>query len=343
MSGWLKLHRELMHKAIWKTSSLEQKVILITLLMMANHSESEWEWKGERFIVKPGQVITSLKSIAEHCGEGISQRNVRTAIERFEKYGFLTNESTNKSRLITIVNWESYQGGTGRDDKTTDKQPTSNRQADDKQPTSNRQADDKQPTTNKNDKKNNNINNIYTRACAREEDLKDDPDTGKESKSDTGTSQEDIDDFFEEVWSEYPNKKGKASVSAKTKKALHKLGKEKVLRAIERYKEYVVSEHERGFDLQYQHGSRFFNSGYLDYLDQASSPPDDRAAPADNIIPFSPLPATEEPKRERYTETGERILTVAEWEEQLETERIAKKRAALIANGIDPDDLPFDI
>ncbi|MDO5061885.1 MAG: hypothetical protein Q4D77_01805, partial [Peptostreptococcaceae bacterium] len=169
----------------------------------------------------------------------------------------------------------------------------------------------------------------------------------EKEKTDTGTSQKDIDDFFEAVWSEYPNKKGKASVSPKSKKALFKLGKGKILRAIARYKEYVASEHERGFDLQYQHGSRFFNSGYLDYLDQASTTPDDRAAPAekptDNIIPFSPVTTSEDPKRERYTETGERILTMKEWEEQLEAERIAKKRAALMAEGIDPDDLPFDI
>lgn len=31
------------------------------------------------------------------------------ALKKFERYGFLTNESTNKNRLITIENWELYQ------------------------------------------------------------------------------------------------------------------------------------------------------------------------------------------------------------------------------------------
>lgn len=109
MQGWIQLHRELMDKSIWKVSTPEQKTILITLLMMANHSESEWEWKGEKFHVQPGQFITSLAGIAEKAGKGISTQNVRTALKRFEKHGFLTDDSTNKNRLITIVNWGLYQ------------------------------------------------------------------------------------------------------------------------------------------------------------------------------------------------------------------------------------------
>jgi hypothetical protein len=53
--GWIKLYRQLLNKAIWQCSTMEQKVILITLLLMANHEEKEWEWQGEKFKCKPGQ------------------------------------------------------------------------------------------------------------------------------------------------------------------------------------------------------------------------------------------------------------------------------------------------
>ena len=86
------------------------KVVLITILLLANHEENKWEWKGERYVCKPGQLITSLNSLVGECGEGVTIRNVRTALERFEKLGFLTNTSTKTGRLITIVNWEKYQG-----------------------------------------------------------------------------------------------------------------------------------------------------------------------------------------------------------------------------------------
>lgn len=107
--GWITLHRKLLDKPIWFESTPEQKTILITLLLMANHKEKEWEWQGMPYKAEPGQFVTSLDSIKKKCGKGISTQNIRTAIARFEKYGFLTNESTKQNRLITIVNWGVYQ------------------------------------------------------------------------------------------------------------------------------------------------------------------------------------------------------------------------------------------
>lgn len=107
--GYLRLYRELASKPIWENSTPEQKVVLITLLMMANFKEKQWEWKGEKFNVKQGQFVTSLEMIAKQCGKGISIQNVRTALVRFEKLNFLTNESTKTGRLITIANWDVYQ------------------------------------------------------------------------------------------------------------------------------------------------------------------------------------------------------------------------------------------
>lgn len=108
--GWVKLHREIITKPIWKLSSPEQKTILITLLLMANHQDNEWEFEGQKFVCKAGQFVTSINSISEACGKGISTQNVRTALSRFEKLGFLTNKSTKTGRLITIENWGTYQG-----------------------------------------------------------------------------------------------------------------------------------------------------------------------------------------------------------------------------------------
>lgn len=135
-----------MDKAIWQESTPEQKSILITLLMMANHSEKEWEWRGKRYKAEPGQFVTSLPSIVKKCGKGITIQNVRTALARFEKFEFLTDESTNRNRLITIVNWDSYQG---ENNKLTDEL------------TSNQQATNRQLTANKNDKNNKNDKETY--------------------------------------------------------------------------------------------------------------------------------------------------------------------------------------
>lgn len=69
--------------------------------------------------------------------------------------------------------------------------------------------------------------------------------------------------LFERLWKLYPVKKGKGQVSDAKKMKLLKIGYDEMARAIERYKQYVESVDY----LQYQNGSTFFNSGYVDYLD----------------------------------------------------------------------------
>jgi len=147
--GWVKLHRCLLDKAIWKKSKAEQKAVLITVLLLANHKNNEWEWQGKKYTCKPGQFITSLQSLAETAGTTI--QIVRTSLQRFEKYEFLTNESTKTGRLITIVNWGFYQAKDDKPNKVANKDLTDNQQ-----------TTNKDLTTNKNDKKEKNDKNIYT-------------------------------------------------------------------------------------------------------------------------------------------------------------------------------------
>lgn len=188
--GWVKVYRELLDKPIWQESTPEQKTILITLLLMVNHEPKEWEWKGDKYVVQPGQCITSLEAIARKAGKGISIQNVRTALKRFEKYKFLTDESTNKNRLITIVNWNLYQSG----------KDESNNQAN-KQLTGNQQATNKQLTTNKNDKnEKNDKEKIYIFPQTPQDDNR------KPRPPFTSLKQEQL---FDRFWQAYPKKKSK--------------------------------------------------------------------------------------------------------------------------------------
>jgi uncharacterized phage protein (TIGR02220 family) len=82
---------------------------MITLLLLANHEKSSWEWMGEKFEVNPGQFVTSLESIRKKTGKGISIQSVRSCLLRLQKLQFATNKATKAGRLITIVNWDSYQ------------------------------------------------------------------------------------------------------------------------------------------------------------------------------------------------------------------------------------------
>lgn len=71
--------------------------------------------------LKEGQFITSQKKLADQCG--ISRQQLRTVLNKLEKENQikidvikpstkgLTNQSTNRLTLITLINWEKYQVG----------------------------------------------------------------------------------------------------------------------------------------------------------------------------------------------------------------------------------------
>lgn len=92
----------------------------------------------------------------------------------------------------------------------------------------------------------------------------------KESKEDNIAHPEemrdaDLEEFYESIWKLYPIKKGKGQVSKAKKQVLMRLGYDQIRRCVERFVADMESEHR---DKKYwMHGSTFFNSGYVDYLD----------------------------------------------------------------------------
>ena len=88
----------------------------------------------------------------------------------------------------------------------------------------------------------------------------------KNSKTLGQSHPKDVEDFFNKIWNLYPKKKGKGQVSSSKKLVLYKLGYDVVSRCIDRY---VNDFNNTGKDMQYMmYGSTFFNSGYVDYLDE---------------------------------------------------------------------------
>ena len=75
-----------------------------------------------------------------------------------------------------------------------------------------------------------------------------------------------LEEFFESIWKLYTIKKGKGQVSKTKKQKLQRIGYDQIKRCVERFVKDMESEHR---DKKYwMHGSTFFNSGYVDYLDK---------------------------------------------------------------------------
>lgn len=143
---------------------------------MANHKPKKWEWQGKPYEVSTGQFITSAQSIIDKCKcKEITRQKVRTALERFKNLEFLTIETTKQNSLVTIINWEKYQGLDNSNSQQINQHLTNS------QPTDNQRL-----TTNKNVKNDKNVknNNIYA---------------------------QNSDELFNQFWEAYPKKRGKSN------------------------------------------------------------------------------------------------------------------------------------
>lgn len=57
--------------------------------------------------VNPGELITSLATLAAECGQGV--QSIRTNLKHLEASGRVTVEPTSRYTKVTILNWQTYQ------------------------------------------------------------------------------------------------------------------------------------------------------------------------------------------------------------------------------------------
>ena len=149
METWIKLYRKFSE---WEWFNISEMVhLFIYLLLNANNSENEW--RGIK--VKRGQLITGRNNLSENTG--ISSQTIRTCLNRLKSTNEITIKSTNKYSIITICNYEVYQGCKNRANQQTNQQTN-------QQLTSNQPATNQQLTTikeYKNIKNDNNEENIF--------------------------------------------------------------------------------------------------------------------------------------------------------------------------------------
>lgn len=142
MEGWIKVYRQMLDNPIVCKDS-DHIAVWIYLLLNATHTEYDTLFKGKRTTLQKGQLITGTISISKKLK--INKDKVQRILKRFEIDKQIEQQTSNKNRLITILNWDKYQ--------ITDKQF-------DKQVINNCETTDKQVITNKNIKNNKNEKNV---------------------------------------------------------------------------------------------------------------------------------------------------------------------------------------
>lgn len=122
-NGFIALHRSLLSWG-WHADPATGW-LFVNLLLMANWTDSEWQG----MTIKRGQLVTGRKALAAQTG--LSERQIRTALDHLKSTNELTIKSTNKFSLITIVNYGKFQDVQSdidqQNDQQVDQRPTSNR------------------------------------------------------------------------------------------------------------------------------------------------------------------------------------------------------------------------
>lgn len=178
--------------------------------------------------IKAGQFVSSITRISAETG--LTESQVRTALKKLKDTGYISTKSTNKYTIYTINEYQKYID-CGQVAETTTEENTVVENG------------TKMEQTDENAKKN----------CE------------KSKENCEKSNKKAFNECFERLWKQYPNKRGKGQVSDTKKKTLYEIGEEKIERALKRYLDDLSKDSSWR---KPQNGSTFFNSGYVDYLDE---------------------------------------------------------------------------
>ena len=115
MSGWIKLHRQILEWEWYSDNNCFR--LFLHLLLKANHKEKRF--KGIE--LKVGSIVTSRDLLARETG--LSSQQIRTALNKLISTNEITSETSSQGTILQIVSYEKYQVLTN---EITNEQPTSN-------------------------------------------------------------------------------------------------------------------------------------------------------------------------------------------------------------------------
>lgn len=185
--------------------------------------------------IKAGQFVSSITRISAETG--LTESQVRTALKKLKDTGYISTKSTNKYTIYTVNEYQKYIGGQVAETTTEENKVVENGTK------MEQTVERKMEQADENAKKN----------CE------------KSKENCEKSNKKAINECFERLWKKYPNKRGKGQVSDTKKKTLYEIGEEKIERALKRYLDDLSKDSSWR---KPQNGSTFFNSGYVDYLDE---------------------------------------------------------------------------
>ena len=125
MNGWISIHRKMLENPIVCKDN-DHLALWIYLLLNATHKERKVLFKGEERILKKGELITGRKKLASEIN--VSEDKVQRMLKLFEKAQQIAQQTSNKNRIVTVLNYSTYQGTAQKDAQQVHNKSTTNQQ-----------------------------------------------------------------------------------------------------------------------------------------------------------------------------------------------------------------------
>ena len=106
MDGFIYKHRKTLDNPV-VCKDTDYYTVWDYLLLSATHTGYDVTFRGKRITLKPGQLLTSRKSIANKWK--LSESKVERILKAFEIEQQIEQQSSSQNRLITILQWNKYQ------------------------------------------------------------------------------------------------------------------------------------------------------------------------------------------------------------------------------------------
>lgn len=117
--GWIKLHRKILDNPIFTSKDSFLIQLWLYILLSVNHKPKRLLFNKKEMVIESGQGIFGLNQIVKDCTnlkkeDSSKFKKYKTIYYRrlkiLQNLGNVKLNPTNKFTLITVINWDKYQG-----------------------------------------------------------------------------------------------------------------------------------------------------------------------------------------------------------------------------------------
>lgn len=129
--GWIKVDRAITEHWVWSDKPFSRGQAWIDLLLLANHKDESFVWRGKTIDAKRGEICRSVSFLAERWGW--SRKKTKLFLDRLQLDQMVDLNCTPQRTSIIVSNYAKYQDKRQDREQQKEQQKNSKRTAEEQQ------------------------------------------------------------------------------------------------------------------------------------------------------------------------------------------------------------------